>query len=191
MRASSLHSETMEMLYNLVGGVTETRLTYILLDLLTSALLFGRCGGLNENGPHRLIYLKVWVPVGGTVWEGPGCVTFGVSKAHSRPKLAYQSLCLLLPEQKEALSHCSSVLCPCPAMTLTDLPSETINKPHCPRNFSSISCLGHISSQRQNSGSEQATVLPGQQLKSETIGFIRLLILQCHRHKDGTVNSPQ
>lgn len=38
MRASSLHSETMEMLYNLVGGVTETRLTYTLLDLLTSAL---------------------------------------------------------------------------------------------------------------------------------------------------------
>lgn len=24
---------------------------------------------LNEDGPHRLIYLNVLVPVGGTVWE--------------------------------------------------------------------------------------------------------------------------
>lgn len=28
------------------------------------------CGGLNENGLHRLIDLNVWSSVGGTVWEG-------------------------------------------------------------------------------------------------------------------------
>lgn len=28
--------------------------------------------GFNENGPHRLMYLKTWLPVGETVWEGLG-----------------------------------------------------------------------------------------------------------------------
>ena len=28
------------------------------------------CGGLNENGLHRLIYLNAWSAVGRTVWEG-------------------------------------------------------------------------------------------------------------------------
>jgi hypothetical protein len=32
------------------------------------------CGGLHENGSHRLIYLNVWSPVGGTVQEGLGGV---------------------------------------------------------------------------------------------------------------------
>lgn len=32
-------------------------------------------GGLNENGPYRLIYLNVWFLVSGTVWEGLGGVT--------------------------------------------------------------------------------------------------------------------
>lgn len=27
-------------------------------------------GGLNENGPRRLIDLNMWSPVGGTAWEG-------------------------------------------------------------------------------------------------------------------------
>ena len=31
---------------------------------------FNRCGGLNENSPHRLIYLNTWSPVGRTVLEG-------------------------------------------------------------------------------------------------------------------------
>jgi hypothetical protein len=25
---------------------------------------------LNENGPHRFIYLSAWSSVGGTLWEG-------------------------------------------------------------------------------------------------------------------------
>ena len=32
------------------------------------------CGGLNENGPCRFIYLNAWFPVDGTVWEGLGGV---------------------------------------------------------------------------------------------------------------------
>ena len=30
--------------------------------------------GLNENDPHRLIYLNAWSPVGGTIWKGLGGV---------------------------------------------------------------------------------------------------------------------
>lgn len=30
----------------------------------------GGPGGLNENGPYRLIYLNVWLLLSGTVWEG-------------------------------------------------------------------------------------------------------------------------
>lgn len=32
------------------------------------------CGGLNEDGPHRLRRLNALAsPVSGTVWEGVGC----------------------------------------------------------------------------------------------------------------------
>lgn len=30
------------------------------------------CDVLNENGPHRLVSLRTWSPVGGTIWEGLG-----------------------------------------------------------------------------------------------------------------------
>lgn len=30
------------------------------------------CRALNEHGPHRLRYLIIWSPVGGTLWEGLG-----------------------------------------------------------------------------------------------------------------------
>ena len=32
------------------------------------------CGSLNENGPHRLVYLSAWSIVGRTVLEGLGGV---------------------------------------------------------------------------------------------------------------------
>ena len=32
----------------------------------------GRCGGLNENGPHRLMNLNTRSTLGETVWEGLG-----------------------------------------------------------------------------------------------------------------------
>ena len=32
------------------------------------------CGGLNENGPHRLTYFKTWSPGGGNVWKRLGNV---------------------------------------------------------------------------------------------------------------------
>lgn len=32
------------------------------------------CGALNEYGPHRLIYLSTWSPVGETICEGLGGV---------------------------------------------------------------------------------------------------------------------
>lgn len=46
------------------------------------------CGGLNENGLYRLIYLTTWSPPGGTLWGGLGVAlqevtlggAFGVSK---------------------------------------------------------------------------------------------------------------
>lgn len=28
------------------------------------------CGGMNENGSHRLLYLNTWSLIGRTVWEG-------------------------------------------------------------------------------------------------------------------------
>lgn len=31
-------------------------------------------GGLNKNGPHRLVYLNIWSPVGEAVWERLGGV---------------------------------------------------------------------------------------------------------------------
>ena len=31
-------------------------------------------GGLNDNGPYRLICLNAWFPVGGTILEGLGGV---------------------------------------------------------------------------------------------------------------------
>ena len=39
-------------------------------DFAQASLEFvGYFDGLNENGPHRLLYLNAWYPVGGTVWE--------------------------------------------------------------------------------------------------------------------------
>lgn len=60
--------------------------------------------GLNENCPHRLIYVNAWFPVGGTFLGRigrcglvGGCVPvemgFGLSKAHAIPSV---SLCLLV-----------------------------------------------------------------------------------------------
>ena len=39
-------------------------------------------GSLNENGPHSFIYLSVWSPVGGTVWEGLEGVALLVAVCH-------------------------------------------------------------------------------------------------------------
>ncbi|EDM02560.1 rCG36869, partial [Rattus norvegicus] len=70
-----------------------------------------RCGDLNENGSHRLIYLNPKSLESGIIWEkkkseswqemyhgGGGLgVDFEVSKAHARPK----SLPLLLPTDQD------------------------------------------------------------------------------------------
>lgn len=29
---------------------------------------------MNENGPHRFMYLNMWSPVVGNIWEEIGCV---------------------------------------------------------------------------------------------------------------------
>jgi hypothetical protein len=34
-----------------------------------SCLHIAGWGGLNGNGPHKLIYLNVWSPIGETIWE--------------------------------------------------------------------------------------------------------------------------
>lgn len=49
-----------------------------------------------------------------------GAVDLKVSKAHA------QSLCLLLKDQMQALSYCTSTMLP--AMLIMESPSETINK---------------------------------------------------------------
>ena len=90
--------------------------------LSLSAEVFGICGGLNEDGPHRLKCLSAWSPVGGTNWKGlesvdfwTGVVGFEISKGWHHiqfpfplspslppflhfPPLSF-SLCLLLSDQ--------------------------------------------------------------------------------------------
>ena len=62
-------------------------------------------GGLNENVPHRLIYLNVWFPVGGLLIRTKNVALLEkeslglgseVSKSHTWPST---SLCLLLVGQ--------------------------------------------------------------------------------------------
>lgn len=56
-------------------------------EILETQSSLSQCGGFNENGPQRLIYLNVWLPVGGTVCEGwcHGWMGMGVSKAYAIP----------------------------------------------------------------------------------------------------------
>lgn len=44
-------------------------------QLVNKLVLLFHCGGLNDNGPHRRMYLNTWSSVGRTFWEGLG-VTF-------------------------------------------------------------------------------------------------------------------
>jgi hypothetical protein len=48
------------------------------------------CGGLNENGLHRLIFLNIWSPVSGTVWECLGGLTLLVDVCHWQQDLRFQ-----------------------------------------------------------------------------------------------------
>lgn len=62
------------------------------------------CGGLSETGPHRLIYVKAWSPVGRTVLErirryGIFKGNFEVSTAHDVANLIF-SLPFSLPFDK-------------------------------------------------------------------------------------------
>jgi hypothetical protein len=61
-----------------------------------ASFFFDYYGSLNENGSHRLVYLKAYSLVGGTVWEvlrGMGLLEeachwglgFEVSEAHAIP----------------------------------------------------------------------------------------------------------
>ena len=54
------------------------------------------CDGLNENGPHRLIYLNAWLRVGRTVWEGIGGVALLEEVCHWRAGFDASFLCLTL-----------------------------------------------------------------------------------------------
>jgi hypothetical protein len=44
----------------------------IFISCLVSLFLIHHWGSLNNNNPHRLIYLNTWSPVAQTVWEGLG-----------------------------------------------------------------------------------------------------------------------
>lgn len=45
--------------------------------------------GLNENVPHRLMYLNVLSPVDGTTWEGSGSVTL-LEEIYFRGRLKFE-----------------------------------------------------------------------------------------------------
>lgn len=71
------------------------------------------CGGLDENGSHRLVCLNAPFPVSGTVWEGLGGVVlseevslevdFEVSKAHAIP---HSAVCLWIRCKFSAAAQC-------------------------------------------------------------------------------------
>lgn len=68
-----------------------------------ACILMGNYGSFNENGPHWLVYLNTWFPVGGTVWLGLEGVTFLEEMCHWGQALRFQKthiiprmpLCLL------------------------------------------------------------------------------------------------
>ena len=60
-------------------------------------------GILNENGSHRLIYLNVWSPVGGPVWEGLGGVALLKEVCHWGQTLSFPSWSLNLSPSRSAL----------------------------------------------------------------------------------------
>lgn len=48
--------------------------TFIGVSRFSSEFIWqGKSGGLNENGPRRLISLNTWSQDGGIIWEGLGC----------------------------------------------------------------------------------------------------------------------
>ena len=69
----------------------------------SNSIWFIRRCGLNGNGPHKLIYMNAWSPVGGTIWVGLGgvalleevCVT--ESKALRFQKVHTIPSCFSLP----------------------------------------------------------------------------------------------
>lgn len=73
------------------------------------------CGGLSETGPHRLIYVKAWSPVGRTVLErirryGIFKGNFEVSTAHDVANLIF-SLPFLYLLIRYKLPATAPVLC--------------------------------------------------------------------------------
>lgn len=96
------------------------------------------CGGLDENGSHRLVCLNALFPVGGTVWEGLGGaalseevsleVDFEVSKAHAIP---HSAVCYGLDVSSQLLpSACLPSSCHIPRLDGHGLPTPyTVSKP--------------------------------------------------------------
>lgn len=68
---------------------------------------YNQCGGLNKNGPNKLIGLNVWSPVGGIVWEGLGGVALlkefchweQALRFHKTGAISQSALCLLFAIQ--------------------------------------------------------------------------------------------
>lgn len=51
-----------------------------------------KCGGLIENGSHRFVYLKAWLLVSGTTWEGLEGVALSDEVYHCGWTLGFQKL---------------------------------------------------------------------------------------------------
>lgn len=70
------------------------------------------CGSLNENNPHRLMYLSSWSRVGRTVWPCQQmCITKGLALRFQKyMPLSASHLCLRLLGKMCTLSHCSSAM---------------------------------------------------------------------------------
>lgn len=63
------------------------------------------CDSLGENGHHRLIYLKAWFPVDGTLWEGSGGGTLLEEACHWGLGFLRFHISTPFPELALLLSH--------------------------------------------------------------------------------------
>lgn len=103
------------------------------------------CGRLNENGPHRFMYLNGWPSIGGTVYKGSGDMALLKGVCHRERALRFQDPCypqLTLSDSQCLCQDVRRVLLPhmLLAVRVMDSPSETVGPQ---LNFSSISYHGH------------------------------------------------
>jgi hypothetical protein len=113
---------------------------------------------LNDNGPHKLIYLNAWFPSprlvaiwGRISWCGfiKGFITGGVGwilrfQSPCHFQLAYSSSCLWISYCPSTMPACLLTVAKLGTMMIMDLPRKTVNNPLIKSFFSKLpwsSCL--------------------------------------------------